>query len=291
MTFNDDANIKGGRVSKRGRNAAIGVGGGGLGIVALFLVSQLLGFDVTQFIDPSTLGGGGTTTEEESLDQCQTGEDANEDIDCRMQGAATALDVFWEDTLQGYTAPSMVIFEGATSTGCGSATSAVGPFYCPPDQTVYIDTSFYDQLRTQFGASGGPLAQLYVVAHEWGHHVQNIAGIMDGLNLQQSGPSSDGVRLELQADCFAGAWVAAASTTTDAGGEPFLETPTQTQIDDALNAAAAVGDDNIQESTTGQVHPETWTHGSSDSRQKWFMVGYTQGVNACDTFGAAAGDL
>ena len=291
MTFNDNANIGGGRVSKRGRNAAIGAGGGGLLVVALFVVSQLIGFDVTG-LAPVIQGGTGGTPTEESLDRCLTGEDANEDIDCRMKGAAVALDAYWETQVQGYTGPQMVIFEGSVSTQCGNATSAVGPFYCPPDQTVYIDTAFYDDLRSQFGASGGPLAQLYVIAHEWGHHIQNITGTMNGLNLQDSGPTSDGVRLELQADCYAGSWVAAASTVPDDSGVPFLKVPTSAEIADALNAAAAVGDDHIQETLGGgQVNPETWTHGSSESRQKWFNIGYAEGVGACDTFAASGGEL
>ena len=289
MTFNDNANIGGNRVSKRGRNAAIGAGGGGLVVIGLLIVSQLVGFDLTGL---APLLGGGTeqgTVEETTLDQCLTGEDANEDIECRMAGAQVALDAYWSDEIQGYTEPEFVLFSGSVQTGCGSATSAVGPFYCPPDRTVYIDTAFYDDLRDQFGASGGPLAQMYVVAHEWGHHIQNITGIMDGLNLQDSGPTSDGVRLELQADCFAGAWVDAASDETDDSGVPFLVTPTDAEIADALNAAAAVGDDHIQETMGGgQVNPETWTHGSSESRQKWFNIGYTRGVDACDTFAAGA---
>ena len=209
-----------------------------------------------------------------------------------MKGAAASLEVFWDDTLKdGATPTSIQLFTGGTETGCGSASSAVGPFYCPRDQIIYVDTAFFDQLRQQFGSSGGPLAQLYVVGHEWGHHIQNITGIMDGLNLQDSGPTSDGVRLELQADCFAGAWIAGASQTLDDNGVPFLQPPTDAELRDALSAAAAVGDDNIQEQTQGQVQPETWTHGSSESRQKWFGIGYQQGASACDTFGASAGEL
>ncbi len=291
MTFNDNANIGGGRVSKRGRNAALGAGGGGLVVIALFVVSQLVGVDLTG-LAPVIQGGGGTPTEE-SLAQCQTGEDANQDIECRMKGAAAALDTYWETQVDGYTGPAnLVIFTDSVSTGCGNATSATGPFYCPPDQMVYLDTAFYDDLRTQFGATGGPLAQLYVVAHEWGHHVQNITGTMNGLDLQDQGPTSDGVRLELQADCYAGSWVKAASTVPDENGVPFLVEPTDAEIADALNAAAAVGDDNIQETLGGgQVNPETWTHGSSESRQKWFTAGYTQGVGACDTFAATGSEL
>jgi predicted metalloprotease len=286
MTFNDDANIRGGRVSKRGRNAAIGAGGGGLVVIALLVISQFTGVDLTG-LAPLLGGenGGGTSTEQTTLDQCETGADANDDVECRMLGAATSLDIFWETQVDGYVAPELILFSGGVSTGCGSATSAVGPFYCPPDQSVYIDTAFFDQLRTQFGASGESLAQMYIVAHEWGHHIQNIVGTMNGLDLQDAGPTSDGVRLELQADCYAGAWVAAASDTADASGVQLLKEPTRAEIADALNAAEVVGDDYIQENLgNGQVNPETWTHGSSEQRQSWFQTGFESGVGACDTF-------
>jgi predicted metalloprotease len=283
MTFNDDANISGGRVSRRGRNTAIGAGGGGLVVIALLVVSQLTGVDLTGLAP--MLGGGEPATEETSLDQCLTGEDANENVDCRMKGAATSLDIYWETQVEGYVKPELILFSGSVGTGCGNATSAVGPFYCPPDQTVYIDTAFFDQLQSQFGATGQSLAQMYIVAHEWGHHIQNIVGTMNGLDLQDSGPTSDGVRLELQADCYAGAWVAASSDTEDSSGIALLKEPTDAEIADALNAAEVVGDDYIQENLgNGQVNPETWTHGSSEQRQSWFRTGFTKGVGACDTF-------
>jgi predicted metalloprotease len=284
MTFNDDADIRGGRVSKRGRNAAIGAGGGGLVVIALLVISQLTGVNLTG-LAPLLGGEGGTGGEETPLTECLTGEDANENIDCRMQGAATSLDIYWETQVEGYVAPQLILFSGAVSTGCGNATSAVGPFYCPPDQTVYIDTAFFQQLQTQFGATGESLAQMYIVAHEWGHHIQNIVGTMNGLDLQDAGPTSDGVRLELQADCYAGSWVAAASDTEDSSGIALHKEPTDAEIADALNAAEVVGDDYIQENLgSGQVNPETWTHGSSEQRQAWFRTGFTQGVGACDTF-------
>jgi len=288
MTFNEGSDISGGRASRRGRNTGIALGGGGLGILAIVLIGQLFGVDLSGIVNPGTSSG---TGQDSSLEQCDTGQDANNDLDCRMKAAAASLEVYWADTLDGATPTQIVLFSGATNTGCGGASSAVGPFYCPPDQTIYVDTAFFDQLRTQFGSSGGPLAQLYVVGHEWGHHIQNITGLMDGLDLQTTGPTGDGVRLELQADCFAGSWIAAASTTLDENGTPFLKPPTDAEIRDALSAAAAVGDDNIQEQTQGQVQPETWTHGSSESRQKWFLAGYNGGASACDTFGASPGDL
>ncbi|HWH97937.1 MAG TPA: neutral zinc metallopeptidase, partial [Pseudolysinimonas sp.] len=188
MTFNDDANISGGRVSRRGRNTAIGAGGGGLVVIALFVISQLTGVDLSGLAPSGDGGTGGETP----LTECLTGEDANESIDCRMQGAATSLDLYWETQVEGYVAPELILFSGSVGTGCGNATSAVGPFYCPPDQTVYIDTAFFDQLQTQFGATGQSLAQMYIVAHEWGHHIQNITGTMNGLDVQDTGPTSDG---------------------------------------------------------------------------------------------------
>jgi len=292
MTFNDDSDIRGGRVSKRGRNVGIGVGlgGGGLVVVAVLLLGQLFGVDLSGVVPTD---GAAPDSNATALTQCTTGAQANDDVDCRMQAAATSLDAYWTGVLASkYTQPQLVLFDGATTTGCGNATTDVGPFYCPPDQTVYIDTSFYDELKSRFGATGGPLAQLYVVAHEWGHHIQNITGIMDGLDLQDSGPTSDSVRLELQADCFAGAWVGGASTTLDAHGKPFLDPPTTAQIADALNAAAAVGDDHIQSTLgTGQVDPESFTHGTSAQREKWFRVGYEKGPQQCDTFGASSREL
>jgi predicted metalloprotease len=288
MTFNEGSDISGGRTSRRGRNTGIAVGGGGLGVLAIVIIGQLLGVDLSGLVDPGAAPGPGQET---SLDQCQTGEDANESLDCRIKGASASLEKYWADTIDGATPSEIILFSGAVSTACGQASSAVGPFYCPPDQIIYIDTAFYDQLQQQFGSSGGPLAQLYVVGHEWGHHIQNITGLMEGLDLQTTGPTSDGVRLELQADCFAGAWIGAASNTVDESGTPFLNPPTDAEIRDALSAAAAVGDDNIQEQTQGQVQPETWTHGSSEARQKWFLIGLEQGAQACDTFAASAGEL
>ena len=289
MTFNDDARSGGGRASRRGRNTGIAVGGGGIGLVALFLISQLFGVDLTGLAGggQDTGTGGGTPVAD-----CETGADANENLDCRLDFTAQSLDDFWEGQLGAeYVLPEFVLFEQSVGTGCGNATSAVGPFYCPPDQTVYIDTSFYEELRSRFGAEGGPLAQEYVVAHEWGHHIQNITGIMGQAQRGDTGPASDAVRLELQADCFAGAWAGEASTTEDASGQPFLKPITQDQVAQALDAASVIGDDRIQEQTQGQVNPESWTHGSSESRQRWFKTGFENGTGACDTFAAPADQL
>jgi hypothetical protein len=155
----------------------------------------------------------------------------------------------------------------------------VGPFYCPLDQTIYIDLGFYDDLETRFGAEGGPLAEMYVIAHEYGHHVQNLLGSLDAG--RDAGAERGAVRTELQADCYAGVWV---GNAVDTG---FLQPITREQLDQALDAAAAIGDDRIQERMQGQVDPHTWTHGSAEQRQEWFVTGYENGsADACDTFEA-----
>ncbi len=292
MTFNDNADISGGRAGRRGRTGLIlGGGGGGLLVVGLIILSQVLGVDLTPLAGGDGAGTGGSSVE--SIDNCTTGAQANADLDCRMKGAAAALDAYWEGEAPAvgvqYTSPDFALFTGQTSTGCGAATSATGPFYCPADSILYVDTGFFDDLRSQYGSSGGPLPQLYVVAHEWGHHIQKLAGSLSEQS-GDTGPGSESVRTELQADCFAGAWVGSASTTPDENGVPFLKPVTDAQLADALSAASAVGDDRIQ-AQSGQVRPETWTHGSSDQRQRWFLAGYRSGATACDTFSPSTSSL
>ena len=291
MTFNPNANISGGKASKRGRNTGIAVGGG-VGVLALFLLSQFLGVDLTGLVG----GGGQPAASDSSLEQCLTGADANENVECRMKGASASLERYWVAEAQelgfDYVGPTdLILFEGATTTGCGNASSATGPFYCPPDQTIYIDVSFYDELRGRFGSSGGPLAEMYVIAHEWGHHVQNLLGILEQSQDGQTGPTSNAVRVELQADCFAGAWAANASEVPDESGVPFLQELTPAQIQDALSAASAVGDDRIQQATQGQVNPHSFTHGTSEQRVGWFETGFQRGAAACDTFNVAPENL
>lgn len=291
MTFDPNADISGGRTSKRGRNTAIGVGGGGIvAVIAVLLISQLTGVDLTGLLGGGT-GGGASQEQGSPLESCTTGEQANSNTECRVKGASAYLGDYWAGHVQCYTDTQVQLFSGQTQTGCGAASTAVGPFYCPSDQTIYLDTTFYDELRSRFGTDAGPLAQLYVIAHEWGHHIQKITGRMDGLDLQQTGPASPSVRLELQADCYAGAALGDAATTKDPDGTPYLEPITDAQVRDALAAAAAVGDDSIQEKTQGQATPETWTHGSSAARQKWFLAGYRGSPSSCDTFGVSESQL
>jgi predicted metalloprotease len=279
MTFRRSARLNPGQVRDLRGGGGLALGGG-IGGVILLVAVMLLGGDPSQI--PSELLNGTTVGTGQSSDleqECRTGEDANQRQDCRIVGFVNAIQDYWGERLDNYRLAPTTFFTGAVSTGCGQASSAVGPFYCPQDESVYIDLGFFDQLETQFGAQGGPLAEAYVLAHEYGHHVQNLTGVLTGGG-GGTGAESRAVRTELQADCYAGAWANHAE-------EEFLEPISPTQIAQAIDAAAAVGDDRIQERTQGQVDPETWTHGSSDQRQEWFRVGWESGnPNQCDTFGA-----
>jgi predicted metalloprotease len=180
-----------------------------------------------------------------------------------------------------YQPSKLVLFRGQTQSGCGTGQAAMGPFYCPRDQRVYIDLSFYQELKQRFGAPGD-FAQAYVIAHEVGHHVQHLLGydekVQRGARGQQEGADSLSVRLELQADCLAGAWAHAT------GQRKLLE---EGDLDEALRAAAAIGDDRLQKQSSGTITPETWTHGSSAQRARWFKRGYEAGdLKGCDTFAA-----
>lgn len=289
MTFSEGGgSFEGGRVGTRrggGRGLAVG---GGLGALAVALIAVFTGVDLS-----GVLGGGASSGQETAgtIGEC-TVEEANTDRSCRLSATIQSLDDYWAVALPesgtDLVRPDVWAFEAATSTGCGNATSSTGPFYCPPDQSIYLDLGFFDVLQSQFGASGGPLAEMYVVAHEYGHHIQTLTGVMDGADRSGTGATSDSVRVELQADCYAGVWAGNAATQVDPErGAPYLEPITETQLADALSAAEAVGDDHIQEQSGGDVDPHVWTHGSSDQRQQWFMTGYSQGsMAACDTFAA-----
>jgi predicted metalloprotease len=292
MTFNENANVGGNKARRRGRGAAVAGGGVGIVGIAVLLISMFTGVDVGGLLGG---GGGGQQQQEQTggseIADCQTGADANARDDCRLAGASLAIDQFWAENVEGYREPELIIVDVETGTQCGTASNATGPFYCPPEENVYVDPTFFSLLRERFDATAGPLAQLYVLAHEYGHHVQNITGIMQKNPDNGTGPDSNGVRTELQADCFAGAWVAAMTEQEDEQGRPFLEPPTRQQIADALNAAASVGDDHIQQETSGAINPEGWTHGSSEMRQRWFDEGYDGGIQACDTFAVPGSSL
>jgi predicted metalloprotease len=281
MRFRPGARLDTGQVQdRRGGGRGLAVGGGATGLIVV-VVLALLGVNPVGGTDPYSLGTSGNEPTTELSSTCRTGSDANQREDCRIVGVVNSVQDYWNDHVDGYRAAPTRFFTGQTSTACGSASSAVGPFYCPADQAVYIDLDFYDDLRSRFGAQGGPFAEAYVIAHEYGHHVQHLLGTDRRVGGDREGETSGSVRLELQADCYAGVWAAHA---VDTG---YIEDLTQADIADGLDAAAAVGDDRIQERATGRVDPESWTHGSSASRQKWFDTGYRSGdASRCDTFTA-----
>jgi uncharacterized protein len=288
MRFRKGARLDRGQVEDR-RGQGLGGGGlalgGGGGIVTILVVLALV------LLGGNPLGGGtgglgdlgGVTQRTQppaaQLEHCQTGQDANEHEDCRILAVVNSVQKFWQGALRNYDASPTVFFEGSVSTACGNATSAVGPFYCPADRRIYIDLGFFDQLQSQFGASGGPLAQAYVIAHEYGHHVQNLLGDLERAQGGDTGPQSGAVRVELQADCYAGAWIGNAVRTG------LIEEITRNDLNDVINAAEAIGDDRIQERSQGRVTPESWTHGSAEQRQSWLARGIEGGSpNSCDTF-------
>ncbi|MCC5671381.1 MULTISPECIES: neutral zinc metallopeptidase [Kocuria] len=295
MSFNENSQLDAGRVRSGGGGRGIAVGGGLGGVVILLLAGLFFGQDG---IDAVTGGSQAQTTGTQQVDgalaeRCRTGADANSDPSCRMVATVQSLDQFWGDyypraTGKAYTLPEVTLFRGSDSTSCGQASSATGPFYCPPDRTVYLDTAFFEQMRTDFGAGTDALAQEYVMAHEVGHHVQNLQGTLGRAQRDPNGPTSAAVRTELQADCYAGMW---ANHAAEPGGSVQLKPITRPELSDAIEAAGAIGDDRIQETTQGRAHPESFTHGTSAQRQAWFLTGYQTGdIRACNTFTAESLD-
>lgn len=283
MDFDDDARLDASQVEDaRGRvpGGAMAVGGGAAGIIAL-IAALFFGVDLT---------GGSTTSStarpaaQASLaERCRTGSDADQSADCRIVGTVNSIQAYWGRALRSYTPARTQLFSQATSTACGRASSAVGPFYCPRDRKVYLDLSFFDELQSRYGGSGGPFAQAYVIGHEYGHHVQNLLGTMARYQTGDSGATSYSVRLELQADCYSGVW-AKNAVNTGFFSAPFGDE----DIREALSAAEAVGDDRIQQRSQGYIQPDGFTHGTSAQRERWFTTGYQSGdPNRCDTFSGA----
>jgi predicted metalloprotease len=275
-----------------GGGRGMAVGGGGLGLVGLVIVVlfQVLGGGSGTGAALGGLGdlGQGEQADNSQLEQtCNDSGDANDSVDCAVVADIDSIQDYWSGVLgDRYTPTDTVFFSGSAQTGCGAASSGSGPFYCPADQLVYIDLSFFDQLQSQFGAEGGLFVNAYVLAHEYGHHVQDLLGTNQQVTPGETGPTSGSVRLELQADCYAGTWANHAETVPDESGAPLIADITQDDIDRALDAASRIGDDFIQENLgNGRVDQNSFTHGSSEQRQKWFTTGYESGNPAdCDTF-------
>ena len=286
MSFNNRTRLDPSQVEDRrgwGAGRTIAIGGGGLGLI-ITIVAMLLGVnftDITSSVNAqapvSTESAGGINDLEA---QCQTGADANTSQDCRIVGFVNSIQSFWTDEFARrggqYTMAQTVLYTGSTEAACGSASSAIGPFYCPNDQKVYLDLDFFNELQTRFGAQGGSFAEAYVLAHEYGHHVQNLLGGLSNSS-NATGPESESVQTELQADCLAGVW---AFHATDTG---YLTQVTDQDIAQSLDAAASIGDDRIQRETQGYVSPESWTHGSSEQRQSALKDGLKSGdMAACE---------
>jgi predicted metalloprotease len=294
MNFGSDDDADGGQVEDR-RGQSFGgpmvLGGGGLGLVGVvaYVIIRLLGGNVA--IDPN--GGGNLAPPSQSQPVA-----TNESLGGSCQGVTSTTDPakfiscvvssvqhFWQKRFardnQPYRSAHLVLFSDATASGCGTASAATGPFYCPRDGKVYLDLGFFQELSQRFHARGGDFAEAYVVAHEYGHHVQDLMGIERRMRqAEQANPGERNelsVKLELQADCFAGVW---GHAVYDKG------TVTRAEISQALDAAAAVGDDRIQKEMQGRVNPESFTHGSAQERMRWFETGMQSGdVAQCDTFG------
>ncbi|HET7398067.1 MAG TPA: neutral zinc metallopeptidase [Intrasporangium sp.] len=316
MSFNEDAQLDTSQVESGGGGGYGGGGGGfpggiqvggGIGGLVLLVLALVFG-------GQNLLGGGGVgdtsggnqglpgqqlqaeqvgaagEVRSSSFSQCKSGADANRNDVCLIIATVNSVQDYWGKTLpkysMNYEMARTVIYQGRTQSACGTASNQVGPFYCPLDAKVYVDASFFAELTSKFGADGGQLAKEYVIAHEYGHHVQDLLGILNKAQQDPQGPNSGSVRMELMADCLAGTWVKHATETTDAQGRTMLKPITQQDIESALSAASAVGDDRIQQKTQGRVTPESWTHGSARARMTWFTRGWETGdLNQCNTFG------
>lgn len=277
--------LPGGR--RGGRGMAVGGGMGGVILIVLFL---LLGGDLGSVLGNVAMGPAGQPAGQvggsgqgANLEGCQTGADIETNRDCRWLAYENSVQNYWAEALKGYEYGSMVLFSGEVATACGMGSSEMGPFYCPADETVYIDMGFTGELLETLGAEGGDAAEAYIVGHEFGHHVSNLTGQMADARStgQDTGPDSAQVRLELQADCYAGVFFS--NTVKDS--DSLIESVSRDDLQRIADAARSVGDDHIQQQQGGRVVPESWTHGSSEMRQRWVTKGFDSGdPRVCDTF-------
>ncbi|WP_346844197.1 neutral zinc metallopeptidase [uncultured Rothia sp.] len=296
MAFKENSRLDTSQVRRTsgGSGKGIAVGGGIGGALLLLVVGVFFGQDGVNVLNQVT-GNGYSYDSVQSADgdaqlkeDCQTGEDANTNSDCNMVGTANSLNNFWgsylvENTGTEYTLPKLNLFSGQISTGCGAASSAVGPFYCPADHQAYVDTSFFNDMKTQLGAEGGQSAEQYVLAHEYGHHVQNLLGDLNYSQQDPRGADSGAVRVELQADCYAGVW--ANHAAEDSQSAVQLKPFTEDEVNRIVNATEVIGDDHIQMTSQGRTDSSTYTHGTSAQRTAWFMTGYNSGdMKKCNTF-------
>ncbi len=296
--IDDERGGGGGGGGGRGGIGGLPIGGGGLtGIIISVLVALVGGY-----FGISNLSGSGTSSQPQTGDnttlssEC-TQSDALKQLDCRNTLYVNSVQAFWAKELptafgDSYTPAKTVFFSNQVTTGCGAADSGTGPFYCPADKLVYIDLTFYKLLADQLGAPG-EFAQPYVLAHEYGHHVQDLVGTEATVDRQrQRDPSQANalsVRLELQADCYAGVWAKGATGTTDSSGQKIFKSLTADDIQQGIQTAGKIGDDTLQQRSGGTINPAEFTHGTSADRQKWFGTGYNTGdPKACDTFKAGA---
>lgn len=301
MSINDNASLDTSRMGGGGGGGGRGpimLGGGGVVglIIAVVLIFTGNGDMLTGGDDGSQGGQGSGGSDTRLAEKCTTGADAKQDRECLMVLGENSLHDFWtdqpdlaralEDAQQDFRGPKeVVVYQGQTQSECGRASNQIGPFYCPLDESIFIDTDFYDVMEQQLGAEDGTLAELYVLAHEYGHHIQNVYGVLDEAQKDPKGADSGAVRVELMADCFAGMWIKEATTTTDSSGKPLLTDISKDDVTNAMGAAKSVGDDEIQKKSAGGVDPEGWTHGSAKARQAWLLRGMEAGsVESCDTF-------
>ncbi len=317
MRFNDNAGLDTSQVEDRrggggggggggfpvGRGGMI-AGGGGLGLLAVLVVVLLNVFSGGSGTSTGTGSGSGNilgqlagqgggaaaTADNASLAaECKTGADANTKDDCAVVAVINSVQAYWAQQLARsgttYTLSKTVFFTGSTPTGCGTGQTGMGPFYCPQDKQVYIDLAFWNELKTTFGANDAPFTQAYVLAHEYGHHVQDLLGTNSRVG-SGTGATSGSVRLELQADCYAGVWANHASTVAGADGNILISDITADDLANAADTAGKIGDDYIQTHISGQqADPSSYTHGTSAQRQKWLQTGYSTGnPAACNTF-------